>query len=169
MYEINCAICMDLIPLVADGVASEDSRLAVEAHLETCPACRALYRQDAPPPADTMKAFAKVASKIRVFWGMLLMFGVVYGLSLTASSGLFYNILLMPAIGALGYGLFRWKALYRIPLVLFGTHLITNFLGLGREVLDLLTLFLWNGYYCLFAGVGMLIAWLLHYAFRKER
>ena len=30
MNEINCNVCMDLIPLVQDGIASEDSRKAVE-------------------------------------------------------------------------------------------------------------------------------------------
>ena len=32
MNEISCDVCMDLIPLVQDGIASEDSREAVEQH-----------------------------------------------------------------------------------------------------------------------------------------
>ena len=50
--EISCDICRDLLPLVQDGVASEDSRAAVEAHLRSCPACRALAGDAAPPPPD---------------------------------------------------------------------------------------------------------------------
>ena len=169
MYEISCEMCMDLMPLVADGVASEDSRKAVERHIAACPACRELYGGDAPPSVNAEQAFAKFKKKISVFWGMLLMFGVVYGLSLTAGSGLFYNILLMPAIGALGYGLFRWKALYIIPCLLYATHFVTNLLGFGNEVLDIWSLLLWTAIYCGFAVFGTVIAWLLHFALRKER
>lgn len=168
MHEISCDMCMDLMPLVSDGVASEDSRLAVEAHLKTCEACRGCFEYTAPPKVDVQKAFTMFQKKLNVFWTMVLMFGVVYGLSLTAGNGLFYNILLMPAIGALGYGLFRWKAAYLIPLLLFVTHLVTNFLGLGNEPLDVASLIYWTGIYCLFAGLGIVIAWLLYFALRKE-
>ena len=42
-------IILDLLPLYHDGVCSEKSRAAVEAHLKTCPACRAaLSAMDAP-------------------------------------------------------------------------------------------------------------------------
>ncbi len=37
-----CRVTEDLLPLYVDGTCSPDSREYVEAHLETCPACRAL-------------------------------------------------------------------------------------------------------------------------------
>ncbi|MFR7452460.1 MAG: zf-HC2 domain-containing protein, partial [Gemmiger sp.] len=41
-YEaIPCEVCRDLAPLVADGVASEQSAALVRAHLAACPACAA--------------------------------------------------------------------------------------------------------------------------------
>lgn len=169
MNEISCQICMDLMPLVADGVASEDSRRAVESHIQGCESCRRFFEEGTPPPVDSGKAFAQFRKKVNVLWGMVLMFGIVYGLSLTAGSGLFYNTLLMPAIGALGYGLFRWRSLYAIPLLLYATHFVTNLLGVGNEVLELPALTLWTGIYCLFALLGIVIAWLLHFAFGKER
>lgn len=44
-------IILDLLPLYHDGVCSEASRRAVEAHLEDCEACRrALEAMDAPLP-----------------------------------------------------------------------------------------------------------------------
>ena len=39
--SIPCAVCRDLAPLVADGVASAESEALVRAHLEVCPACAA--------------------------------------------------------------------------------------------------------------------------------
>lgn len=49
MNEITCGLCMDLIPLVRDGIASGESRDAVERHVQSCAACRKLY-SGAPPP-----------------------------------------------------------------------------------------------------------------------
>ncbi len=168
MNEISCGLCMDLMPLVADGVAGEDSVKAVKQHMESCEACRAAFHDAAPPKADPDAAFTKVKKKMQLFWTMLLMFGVLYGLSLTSGDKLFYNIILMPMIGALGYGLLRKKAFWEIPVLLYITHIITNFLGLGGEVLDFWTLIWWTFYYCLFALLGIVIAWLVHFALRKE-
>ena len=46
-------IIRDLLPLYHDGVCSDASRAAVEAHLKECPDCRAtLAAMDAPLPAE---------------------------------------------------------------------------------------------------------------------
>lgn len=168
MNEISCEICMDLMPLVQDGVASPDSIAAVQAHIQTCPLCAALFEGQCPQPNQREKLLQKLHKESRHFSSMVLMFGVFYGLMLTAGSGLFYNILIMPAIGAIGYYLFRWKALYQIPILLLVTHVITNALGLGEEYLDPVTLLFWTGLYCLFALLGTAIAALLHFALKKE-
>ena len=48
---MDCEIVRDLLPLYHDGACSQASRAAVEAHLKTCPACRAELRDmDAPLP-----------------------------------------------------------------------------------------------------------------------
>ena len=39
---MTCEVIRDLLPLCADGVASDESRAAVEEHIRTCAACRAL-------------------------------------------------------------------------------------------------------------------------------
>ena len=41
--RIDCGICSDLLPLVEDGVACEQSREAVRRHMESCGACREKY------------------------------------------------------------------------------------------------------------------------------
>ena len=171
MNEITCDLCMDLMPLVKDGVASEDSVAAVRNHIASCENCRALFSGDAPPPVDTAKSFEKFYRRLQLFSAMVMMFGIFFGLSLTAGSGIFYNTIIMPVIGILGYVIFRKRALYFVPILLFVTHFVTNLLGMvrGVEHLDLYSLLMWTFLYSIFALLGVIVAWLLHFAFRKER
>ena len=56
MNPITCGMAADLLPLYLDGCCSADSRAALEAHMDACPACRAQYaqlRRDLTPAADT--------------------------------------------------------------------------------------------------------------------
>lgn len=171
MTKITCDMCMDLMPLVQDGVASEDSIEAVELHMKSCPVCREMFEGQIPASSDSVLVLKEIQRKLRIFVGMVLMFGVFFGLSLTASNELFLNILIMPIIGCIGYYLFGWKGIYTTPCLLFVTHLITNGLGLlrGTEHLDIPSLLLWSGLYSLFVMLGTVIAGLLHFAFRKEK
>lgn len=170
MIKITCDICIDLMPLVQDGVASEDSSKAVEEHLKICPVCRSMFEGNIPTPSDSSQILKKIQQKTRVFMAMVLMFGVFFGLSLTASSELFLNSLIMPVIGCIGYYLFRWKSLSITPALILITHLITNTFGLvrGSEHLDIATLLMWSALYSVFSILGSIIAGLIHFAFRKE-
>ena len=168
--KISCNICMDLIPLVRDGIASPDSEAAVREHIAHCESCRSLFSADTVPVPDTAKSFQKLRSQLRLFGAMIILFGIVVGLSLSGSGDLFYNVLLMPAMGAIGYWLFRWKALIGLPVLLFSTHCILNALGIvwQGEHLNLMSLVLWSSIYAGLTAVGTVIAGLLHFALRKE-
>jgi len=55
--KYSCDLMRDLLPLYLDGVCSEESRKAVEAHLSECPGCKEFYAamgeadgMEAPPP-----------------------------------------------------------------------------------------------------------------------
>ena len=168
MNKFTCDMCIDLMPLVQDGVASKDSRNAVLQHLQECPDCRALYEGEIPTPSNTKEILGKVTRRAQLFSAMVMMFGIFYGLMLTAGSGLFMNVIIMPIIGGIGYYLFRWKALFIIPPLLLVTHFITNALGLGGEGLMPVEVVLWTAIYCGVALVGFVIAALLHFAFKKE-
>jgi len=170
MNKINCDICMDLMPLVQDNVASADSILVVKEHLENCPDCRTIYEGQIPTPTDRNQIIKKIQRKTHIFLSMILMFGVFFGLSLTASSELFLNSLIMPILGCIGYYLFRWKALYITPGLLLITHLITNTFGLiyKTEHLDILSLLMWTTVYSFFSIIGTIIIGLIHFALRKE-
>lgn len=168
MNKISCDMCIDLMPLVQDGVASEDSRNAVLQHLQECPDCRALYEGEIPTPSNTKEILGKVKRRAQLFSAMVMMFGIFYGLMLTAGNGIFMNVIIMPIIGGIGYYLFRWKALFIIPPLLLVTHFITNALGLGGEGLMPVEVVLWTAIYCGVSLVGFVIAALLHFAFKKE-
>lgn len=170
MNQITCDMCMDLMPLVHDGVASTDSVNAVEHHIRNCESCCSLYEGRMPMPSHGEKVVKDLRKKLRLFMTMVLVFGVLYGVSLTAGEGLFLNAVIMPVIGAVGYYLLRGKAFYGVPMMIFVTHLVTNTFGLirGVEHLDILTLLMWCGLYALFAVAGATAAWLLHFALGKE-
>lgn len=177
MNEIDCEICRDLMPLVKDKVASQSSEKAVIKHLSHCTECRKVFGETEIPQADSAKIFKKIKSRLQIFGMFLLMIGIFFGLSLTASEDLFFNMWLMPILGMIGYQLFRWKALWEVPMLLLIVHFATNYLGIfrGMEHLDLWGLLWWTGMYSLFAVWGTLIVGLLHFAFqdfpkrRKEK
>ena len=170
MIKFTCDICMDLMPLVQDNVASADSITAVKQHLETCSSCKAMFEGQIPAPSDSKQIIKKFQRKIHTFLSMVLMFGVFFGLSLTASSELFLNSLIMPILGCIGYYLFRWKAIYITPIMLLVTHLITNTFGLiyNSQHLNIASLFMWTALYSLFSIIGTIIVGLIHFALRKE-
>lgn len=169
MNEISCEVCVDLIPLVQDGVASTGSCDAVERHIHSCPSCKALFEGELPP-SDNAKAMKTVQRKSRIFWAMALMFGIFCGVSLSASSEMLFNALLMPLIGTVGFYLFHWRAAYLIPCLLFVTHGISNILAFVRNTghLALTELMLYIGAYCVYALFGVVVTGLLCYVFGKE-
>ena len=69
--KLSCEIVQDLLPLYCDGVCSEESRQAVEAHLEGCENCRAdtrlmeqkLNAGSAQPQEETIVRAAAAAWK----------------------------------------------------------------------------------------------------------
>lgn len=70
--DYSCEMIEDLIPLCAENLCSEESKSAVEAHIEGCERCRTLYEHALQPleiPAkeavpDASKTFWKVTRKI---------------------------------------------------------------------------------------------------------
>ena len=84
---MTCEVIRDLLPLCADGVASEESRAAVEAHICTCEACRTLYESMCVPmevqateEADYMAVVRRQRRANRRF--LLLVYGFTLGVFL---------------------------------------------------------------------------------------
>lgn len=169
MNQITCDVCMDLLPLVQDGVASSDSVLAVQEHIASCPQCRALYENRPPTEADHSALAVKIKNKLRTFFAFLTFVGMFFGISLLVNHDVFYIILIMPIIGACSYPGCHWKALWKSPLLLSALFLVAHLISaLQGADFNLPGIVLWVGVITVFTDVGVLIAGLLHFACRKE-
>ncbi len=120
MFKISCDICLDLMPLVKDHVASEDSHMAVNEHLKTCPSCSTLYQNESVlvKKMDDHRVLERIRTKIYLGGLSIAVLGALVGLALTDGAGLFYNILIMPTIGLIGYFALK-KKWYYVPISLF--------------------------------------------------
>lgn len=177
MHKISCDTCFDLMPLVKDGIASEDSCHLVKEHLAGCAHCAAAFGKDLE--TDTTMNDAAVLGKIKkrmmLLWGSIMLAGTLFGLVLSDGMGMFYNILIMPAIGGFGYLLLKKKA-YLIPFALFlFSHIWISVREANNKMVTytsmtelILISTWWPVILAAFSAIGVLIAWLLHYAFRKE-
>ncbi|MGI5894295.1 MAG: zf-HC2 domain-containing protein [Candidatus Merdivicinus sp.] len=172
--EIGCGVCRDLLPLVEDGIASEESTVLVEEHLRNCPECRDFASGNpsiAPKQSDFSNPLRRLKAHLLVWAGSFLLIGCLCGVLIGYSAEMFYNFLLMPGAGAAGYCLFRKKC-WIIPLAVAGLSY------LWQTAASLLTEGIQNGIfiahlpfaliYAVLSCIGILIAALLKFAFRKE-
>ena len=184
--ENKCNIIRDLLPLYAEGIVSEDTAVFVEAHIKTCEACaQELEKLRKPTGLETerktetakneerariKKIQRKITLRLQTFSMVLMMLGMIFGLGLTTGGELFYNALIMPFVGVLGYIVYRWRAVYAMPIVFFTTHAAINLLNFvrGMEYLDAWSFVIWTMIYGFFIIIGVAISYLLHFAFKKE-
>lgn len=174
MNKIECEICMDLIPLVKDGIASEESYKAVEAHVKECETCRKLYGENQEPAqitTDENHAWKQIQKKWIGFFFALLCVGIVFGVSLTNQAEMFYNSLIMPIAGGCGYLIFQKRAVYKVPILLLILYAAMNVLQSlrGVESLDFYSMLMWVAIYSIFAIFGVGIAGLFHYARQTKK
>ncbi len=177
----ECSIIRDLLPLYAEAMVSAETAEYVEKHLENCPECKgeleslregaSFTAAESKPIAEGDGApFKKIMKRMnRQFSTLaysLVIFFVFLGFSFTGGENLMYNSLIMPIVGIFGYYVFRWKAIYKMPLVLLA---IDTFLCLfGLVELELYAAVIWTGLYSIFVFIGIAIAFLIHFATRKE-
>ncbi len=174
---ITCDVMRDLMPLAADGVASEDSVRLLERHTEHCGECRALYAEmcssKAAPPIDAATDDKKIMSCIRkryvLFVALIMVIGAVVGVLFIDTAFIVQNILLMPLVGALSYAGFKSKGWIMAGVVM----LLSMFRGaiflLSPEP-DMAAGSAEFGFImALFVLMGYAAAWLLAFAFRREK
>lgn len=168
MNDITCEVCKDLIPLVKDAIASEDSGEAVRRHIADCEACRSLISLDTVPQRVSDRIFNRFSLRIKILLTLIMMLGLFFGLSLGFGVEMFFNILLMPVIGILAYIVFRWWAVLYVPPVIFVTFFLVDFVKEPVERAGSNIIFSVSAIYCLIAVAGIVIAGLMHFAFRKD-
>lgn len=179
----ECSIVGDLLPLYVEDLVSVETANYIGEHLGSCPKCQAellelkkevgiskIEPQPLPKSAEA-KPFQRAMKRVnRHFYTLtysLIIFLIFLGFGWTGGENLMYNSLIMPIVGVFGYSVFRWKAVYKVPLLLL---IIDLFIYLFKWVaLDLFSTLMWTVIYSLFVLIGIAIAFLLHYATRKEK
>lgn len=185
--SIPCAVCRDLAPLVADGVASAESEALVRAHLEVCPACAAewpeLYAEgerpdhaDVPetvPLPDDIRVLRRLHRKLNRRSALLLTAGALGGALLTYSNRFNLIILFFPLV----CGVFSWQrdpAWRVLPVLTFlctaGMALVLDawqhsYTNIWAAVRGGLWMGVISAALCL---IGALAGRLFAYAFKKE-
>ena len=160
MTELTCDICRDLIPLVVDGVASEDSEAAVRVHVESCAECGALYRGELERGITSLREKAsdeKVLRRLRVrlaWQGLLLTFAALAVTTFAAQP--VFLLWMLPAVGAASYALMRRYSV-AVPVLSAAAALVWSH--------DVWTGAVLGGLLC----TGNAIAALLLFAFGKEK
>lgn len=185
--SIPCAVCRDLAPLVADGVASAESEALVRAHLEVCPACAAEWPElcaegerpdqaDVPetvPLPDDIRVLRRLHRKLNRRSALLLTAGALGGALLTYSNRFNLIILFFPLV----CGVFSWQrdpAWRVLPVLTFlcmaGMALVLDawqhsYTNIWAAVRGGLWMGVISAALCL---IGALAGRLFAYAFKKE-
>lgn len=172
MEKVPCEVIRDLIPLVLDEAASEESGALVRAHAETCEPCRMLLGGEPAAASDEQNEVRTLKRlKGRLFGAMLavLVIGIVSGTAMMDGITMFYNFILFPAVGAGAYFLLR-KWSWIAPSVTFAAIFLRYFCAPGNmSIFEGVISGLLFGLICAaFSGVGLLIGFLLRFAFKKE-
>lgn len=113
--RISCDIIQDLIPLMNDNVASEDSKMLVAKHCQECAVCQSMLENK--PSFNPNEMNIKWKKKIRLSMIGFTILLALLACSITATVNMFSNIVLMPIIGGLAYGLLK-KRVYSIYLLI---------------------------------------------------
>ena len=171
--KITCDMCIDLMPLVLDGLASEDSRNAVMEHIASCESCRSMFDGQALPQIqDDKGVLLTIKSQLRMAGLFVLILGAAVGAMLTNSQNVFYNFMIMPVLGCLGYAVMRKRWYFMLPLIFITSFVSTFFVCLLSEKCGFETAVMSAGMYSLIytalSCVGILIGALLHFALRKD-
>ena len=180
--KTECSVVRDLLPLYVEDMVSEETAAYIGEHLETCEGCKseleslkgsaeiAVIEEKPAMRADNAKPFKRIMKKMnRQFYSVAyaaLIFLIFLGFGWTGGENLMYNSLIMPVVGVFGYYVFRWKTIYKLPILLLAIDLgvfACQIIEIGFA--DTL---IWTLIYSCFALVGVAIAFLLHYAFKKE-
>lgn len=123
---------------------------------------------------DNQKIMGDVKKKMVSVGIIILTIGGLFGIYLSNSQGVFYNVIIMPCVGIVGYVLLR-KKYFWVPVGIFILSylgiiiqsLLEDIEGLGRmPELFIMPLFL-SIIYTLLVGIGIAIGALFRYAFGK--
>lgn len=158
----ECQIVQDLIPLVNDGIASEESEKFVYKHCQECEECRCLLND--LPQCDDSALHSKWHKKVRfTLWGFVILMTLL-ACSFSQNEHIFQNFLLIPMIGGLGYILLK-KRIYVLYVLIMAVQVLMNVFQqrlMGSMVFIIVS-------YWIFMSVGVVIAFCYEYAFTGRK
>lgn len=184
MKQFDCDVYIDLMPLVKDGAASTATQKALADHLAGCDRCRSLYDSlpaapAAPDDADAARTLARLRRNAALGLLLVAIVGATVGLALNGGEGLFYNVLILPAVGCAAYYALRRYSLLA-PVGMFAltfVWFVVQAIGTGQLVLNdrggisLSNLFggaaLWGMLYTGVFTIGVALGWTSHLAFSR--
>ena len=179
--KTECSVVRDLLPLYIEDMVSAETAQYVNEHLKNCDECQAelanlnegvelSIETRVASKSDGAKPFKKMMKRMnRQFYSIAyaaIIFLIFLGFGWTAGNNLMYNSLIMPIVGIFGYFVFKWKAIYKLPVLL----LIIDLAVFAFQLVEIgfADTLMWTVLYAIFVFVGVAIAFLLHYAFKRE-
>ena len=181
--KTECSLVRDLLPLYVEDMVNAETAAYINEHLKVCKECQAelanmkdgneipAIEVKSPPKSEDVKPFKKLMKRMnRQFYSIAyaaLIFLIFLGFGWTAGNNLMYNSLIMPIVGIFGYYVFKWKAVYKVPVLL----LLIDLAVFAFQLVEIgfADTLMWTLLYAIFVLVGVVIAFLLHYAIRKEK
>jgi hypothetical protein len=164
-----------LIPLVKDGVASNESTRIVNEHVKNCSACKSeldtfeTIRMESPSLKDK-KIIFDIKRSVYISQIVILVLGAILGIALSSSMGMFYNFIIMPIIGGISYILFKRKWVLAALAIFVVTYLWQTILVMaenGYSMSGLTVGLYYSVIYTVLVVLGAVIAGLLKFAFEK--
>ncbi|WP_028042061.1 zf-HC2 domain-containing protein [Candidatus Stoquefichus massiliensis] len=152
----ECRIVRDLIPLVNDGVASQESQEFVEMHCLTCSDCRALL--DELPDYNEKNMNEKWNKKLKMTWLGFIALMILIATSFSETQYQFHNFILVPLIGGLGYLILRRKV-YILYIFVLISQMIIALLQQGLHSVLLYIIIYW-----FLLSIGIIIGACFRYA-----
>ena len=180
----ECKIVSDLLPLYLENLVCEETENFVKNHLSECEACKKefealkngddlkeAFKEETKKPVEDIKPFKKIMKKMNMqvhsISYLLIIFFIFFGFLSMDSGDVFYNSLIMPIVGVFGYIIFRFRAFYKLPILLLVINLLACLLNFAD--VELYDIFFWTAIFTAFVFAGIIIAFLIHFAFRKEK
>ena len=171
----SCDIILDLIPLVKDGVASRESEKLVFDHIKTCPNCKKEYEtmnkmivsQENLPTAEVI--VKKIKRRMFAVQIAILIAGTLFGVALTNTMGMFYNVVIMPLLGALSFIALKKKwfiGVLGISLISFLYEFVMESILEGFTMGWVIGSFYLSAIYTAFVMLGVVIGVLMHFAIK---
>lgn len=174
--NIPCNVILDLIPLVKDGVASDDSTMIVREHIKNCKSCKSEFETFQCNNIEQTrikdeKIILDIKRSIFITQLIILIVGATIGVALSNSMGMFYNFLIMPIIGSVSFIAFKSRWHLTLIGIFILTYLWQTTMGVvssGFAWVPLYSGLYYSIIYTILVGLGIVITMLLKFAFKKE-